>query len=157
MAANSFNGVCARANQASETYWINRTGLVGLCKYTLSFGTLTISGNGAMRSFGKKTELPWYEYRNEIKKVVVSEGITLIGNYAFAECENLKDVSLSSTVKTVGVCAFSRNTALLDIDLSNVGKIGKYAFNNCSSLKNAILSENVEADATAFNGTGIKN
>ncbi len=157
MAANSFNGVCARAKQASETYWINRIGLVGLCKYTLSFGTLTISGNGAMRSFGKKTDLPWYEYRNEIKKVVVSEGVTLIGNYAFAECENLKDVSLSSTVKTVGVCAFSRNTALLDIDLSNVGKIGKYAFNNCSSLKNAILSENVEADATAFNGTGIKN
>ena len=47
-------------------------------------GTLTISGTGAMMSFEKSRECPWYTYANSITKVVVSSGVTSTGDSAFA-------------------------------------------------------------------------
>ena len=50
--------------------------------WKLSSGTLTISGTGPMTNFSY-TNVPWYESRDSIKKVVIQSGVTTVGNYAF--------------------------------------------------------------------------
>ena len=53
-------------------------------------GVLTISGEGAMEDYSVGGQ-PWYAYRVSIKKVVIEDGVTSIGNNAFCECKNLTD------------------------------------------------------------------
>ena len=81
--------------------------------YDKTTGTLTITGSGAMWNFTISLKqksadpmVPWAAYQSEIKAVVLSEGITAIGNNAFAGCENLTEVTLPKTVTAIGEGAF---------------------------------------------------
>ncbi len=56
--------------------------------YSFTSGTLTVSGSGDMNSYSAAT-VPWADYRSQIKKVVVSDGITSVGYYAFSNCSEL--------------------------------------------------------------------
>ncbi len=84
-------------------------------------GTLTISGNGKMSDDAwyapEETPLPWYERSDEIKKVVINEGITTVSNYAFIRCESLTSVSLPNTLKAIGYRAFYGCKALSEISI----------------------------------------
>ena len=58
-----------------------------------SKGVLTISGTGAMKNYTYKSEMPWHKYINDIQSVVIEDGVTSIGDYAFygiwyAEADN---------------------------------------------------------------------
>lgn len=53
-------------------------------------GTLTISGTGDMEGLGLYT--PWYSSRDSIKSVIIENGVTSIGNWAFRDCSSLADV-----------------------------------------------------------------
>ncbi len=92
-------------------------------------GLLTISGNGEMPDFvldnfgslggGGSIEgllPPWYDYRESILGVVVSNGITRIGCYAFYECINLESITLYKTVKSIGDSALGTCTSLAVIN-----------------------------------------
>ena len=53
-------------------------------KWTLdNKDTLTISGTGAMKNYTYKSEMPWYQYINQIQSVKIEKGVTSIGDYAF--------------------------------------------------------------------------
>ena len=54
-------------------------------------GTLTVSIEGDMSNY-PEGETPWNRQRNGIKKIVIKEGVTRIGDYAFAGCQNLTSV-----------------------------------------------------------------
>ena len=41
-----------------------------------------------------------------VKNVVIPEGITAIGRYAFGRCENLQSVKMPNGVKTISMDAF---------------------------------------------------
>lgn len=73
-------------------------------------GTLTVSGTGAMDNYGiatrQSTSIPWAAYRSFIKKIVISQGITAIGNNAFSGCANLKEVIIADTVTEIGEGSF---------------------------------------------------
>ncbi len=91
-------------------------------------GVLTISGEGAMYSFtftadlvpasvlpmgGEKSEVaPWNEYNGLIVKVIIEDGVTGIGDNAFAACENLKEIEIPETVTSIGDGAFTGCEAL---------------------------------------------
>lgn len=97
-------------------------------------GTLTISGTGTMTNYSASSNPQWYSEREDIVNVVVDEGVTSIGEYAFYDCTSLESVSVSSTVKTVG----------------------SYAFNGCSSLETVTLPpEMTKLGCYAFKDTGI--
>lgn len=84
----------------------------------------------------------WYNYRSDILNVIIEEGVTSIGNYAFSGCTNLTDITISNTVKSIGNAAFS-NTDLTEINIpDNVTSIGSSAFNRCVS------GSNISADLT---------
>ena len=76
--------------------------------YTLDFtsGILTISGSGAMAQWDSPEEVPWYQVRNRFDTVVIEDGVTSIGSYAFYDC-NLQDVTIPASVDSAGKDPFS--------------------------------------------------
>lgn len=71
--------------------------------WELDNGVLTISGYGEMYNYaGNKA--PWE--KESVKNVVVSYGVTSIGDYAFWGCSNLTCVTIPNSVTSIGDCAF---------------------------------------------------
>ena len=67
-------------------------------------GTLTISGTGDMPDYEiHDNKAPWRIYQDKIEKVVIKDGVTNIGSYAFYYCENLTSITFKgSTPPTFG-------------------------------------------------------
>ncbi|MBQ4450411.1 MAG: leucine-rich repeat domain-containing protein [Prevotella sp.] len=84
-------------------------------KFTSSDGTLTISGTGNMTNFDDNRYVPWGSLRYEIKKVVIADGVTNIGNFAFDICNNLTSVTIPNSVTSIGNFAFYDCSALTSI------------------------------------------
>ncbi len=113
-------------------------------------GTLEISGEGPMDNYfiGFTSNIPpWNKYRTEIVNVIVNEGVTTVGNFAFMPILDyssvLKSVSLPETLVSIGDVAFNRCTELADISIpSGVTSIGTGAFGGCTSLRNVFYPGN---------------
>ncbi len=113
-------------------------------------GVLTISGTGEMDTWASVMVVPWYEYRDSIKSVKIGEGVTNVGQRGFASFRALTQVTLPSSVKTIGVGAFYGASALATIDLGNVTTIGNQAFMSNTSLINVNLSSITSIGEQAF-------
>lgn len=113
-----------------------QTGNTGNLTWTLSNNTLTISGSGAMPNYAWSTA-PWISYITNIYSVVIGNGVTSIGNYAF-QCpytSYITSVSIPNSVTSVGTCAFFNCYNLMSIDIPEfVGTIGDNAFSSCTNL-----------------------
>ena len=108
--------------------------------WTLSGGTLTISGTGDMADWKSYPDIPWYSNRSSIKSVVIEDGVTSIGESAFAYCTNLTSVSLPNSVTSMGWCAFTDCTALTSFTISkSVTNITGGAFLGCTGLTSIIV------------------
>ncbi len=69
-------------------------------------GVLTISGTGAMADYPYKGA-PWYVYKDRFSSLVIEEGITDIGAYAFKDCSNITgSLILPEGLVTIGNFAF---------------------------------------------------
>lgn len=81
-------------------------------------GTLTISGFGAMADYEDtlKGKAEWYSYRNSVKKIVFEEGVTTVGNWAFAGMGE-SEVVFSDSIREIKYKAFSGNYNLKKITL----------------------------------------
>lgn len=96
-----------------------------------SDGTLRIRGTGEMADFAHTS---WY-YRDDIKKVVIENGVTSINDEAFQECVNLKEVTIPVGVTQIGYKAFEGCKSLQTIAIpASVKEIDYRAFFACSSL-----------------------
>ena len=80
------------------------------------------------------------------------EGVTTIGELAFANCSNLKSVVLPDTVKYMGSHVFDYCRSLKNVQLSNnMSRIESYMFCGCSGLEEINLAENIDTiGACAF-------
>lgn len=80
----------------------------------------------------------------KISKVRIRDGITAIPDYAFAGCENLVDVVIPKTARTIGKCAFAQCVNLTQINIpEGVASIGDYAFLMCRSLTRLTIPDSV--------------
>ena len=96
---------------------------------------ITISGEGAMPNYITLDDVPWKNYKSTIKKIVISDGVTDIGSYAFYGCTAATSVSISDTVTSIGKFSFMNNTALTSITIpTGVKNIEDSAFYGCSNL-----------------------
>lgn len=76
--------------------------------YNTRTATLTISGTGVMDSYSAVYGTPWYfTCYQQVRHIIVEEGITYVGGNAFGEMARLVDVSLPSTLTEVGPMAFA--------------------------------------------------
>ncbi len=80
--------------------------------------------------------------------------VTKIGDYAFAYCYSLKNVTIPDSVTVIGESAFWGCTSLTDATIpDSVTKIGDYAFEHCYSLTSVTIPDSVtEIGNSAFNG-----
>ena len=121
--------------------------------------SLELVGTGAVKDF-EQTKTPWFEsYKSLIKSVVVGEGITYIGNFTFASLFNNEEVSLSSTLTSIGEHAFENNRKLVTVVVpDSVSIIGEYVFQGCWDLKNINIPTSLETIPFQFLGsTGIES
>lgn len=105
-------------------------------------GVLTISGTGEM-SDCRYGSAPWKG--EKIKKVVIEEGVTSIGDSAFYWCRELESVQLPESLVTISDNAFENCSNLVTINIpSGLQSIGKWAFYGCDNLAALDLNEGLQ-------------
>ena len=82
---------------------------------------LIISGSGRMRDYDDKADLPWYSLREKIDTIVVRNGVSYIGDNAFADCYRAVSVTIPNSVT----------------------ELGNNIFNSCSKLESVIIPDSV--------------
>ncbi len=125
--AETYNGTCG-----DNVTW----------EFDSSTGTLTISGLGEMFD----AHYPWKAYYHTlIKKVIIEDGVTSIGTYAFSSCADLQEVILGESIENIGYLAFADCNELTKIIIpDSVTSIGDQAFYECTGLEEVILGESIE-------------
>ena len=95
-------------------------------------GTLTISGTGDIPG---SAGAPWFSRSYEIKKVIIKDGVTNIGNNAFFDYPALTSVEIPNSVTSIGESAFFLCTSLTSVTIGNsLTRIGNRAFGTCTAL-----------------------
>ena len=104
-----------------------------------SIDTLTLTGTYVMgRAPADKDGYIWYDTlpgRNA-RKVILSEGITSIDDYAFNRCQNLEQLVLPTSLQTIGAHAFEFCENLTDITIpDSLQTLGQDCFKECNKLQ----------------------
>ena len=135
-----FSGNCGVGNSAQHLDGSQVTWAVSKSEGSKDYDLLTISGTGEMVS-GQ----PWKRLVAQIKTVVISDGVTNIGNKAFIGCSSLSSVTIPSSVTSIGENAFQNCSSLTSITIpSKVTSIGIDAFNGCKSLVSINIPSSVK-------------
>jgi len=123
------------------------------------FGTLTISGTGYMKEYlwYGEDQSPWAKDQN-IKTVVIENGVLNISSDAFCECINLTNVSIPNTVTRIGERAFTKCYNLVNIDIpDSVTVIKGSAFADCINLETIKLPKKMEVFCGFYGCRRLKN
>ena len=118
----------------------------GASYWEVSNDTLTFYGPYVMDNYGSSYYTPWAQYANDIKTIIINEGMKAIGNGAFNDFYNLMSVSLPSSLTSIGERSFHYCPALTTIEIpSNVTEIKLYAFTHTG-----LTSIDIPASVTAI-------
>ena len=132
----------ASAAEVTEETVGATSGTTGSCRWSLDDeGNLTISGYGAMGDYSSQklngtwiTTAPWGA---NIKTVIIEDGVTYIGSYAFYGCTGLTSVTIPDSVTSIGSNSFYGCTGLTSITIpDSLANIEGYAFNNTAWYNN---------------------
>lgn len=170
MALVMLAGTTAMSFTAYAKQYNGKCGTNANYSFNAATGALTISGTGAINNYKltpetptdlalAKVNSPWFDFKNEVKSVVIQKGITAIGSDAFFYMENLTSATLPDTLTYIGKEAFYACFSLKKVNIpAKVITIGNYAFAKC------IMPDSISVPATvtyigpgAFQETGIKN
>lgn len=156
-------GNCGPVGQESDCTW----------SYNEATHTLTISGSGSgtIKDYSGYSDTPWKDYRTQATTVVVEDGITNIGKFAFHYMSNVTSLTMPDSLTTIGQGAFAGMSsvtgelkipsgvtsigasAFYDVSSvtgelkipSGVTSIGNSAFNNMTGITSIIIPESVTA------------
>ena len=138
-----------------------QNGQDGNVTWEITDSTLLITGTGEMKDYDyNSNKAPWYLHRAIIKNVVISDGLTSIGQSAFALCSILENIKVGSGITSIGNNSFlgCRNLSAINIP-NGLESIGALAFGACSSLSGIIIPDKVVIIGEgAFSGcSGLKS
>ena len=128
-------------------------------KWTLtSDGVMTISGNGAMVDYWNST--PWLDnkYADDITSVVIEDGVTHIGDFAFFHCHNLASASIPASMASIGEMAFcecGKNATALEVTIADgapLESIRMFAFANANLTSFCIPASVTDIGSSPFAG-----
>ena len=112
-------------------------------EWSLENGVLTITGTGEMYDYEYNT-IPWYEFAESVKSIVIEDGVISIGNNAFRGCSGLTSVTIPNSVTSIGERAFYGCSGLTSVTIPNsVTSIGGGAFSGCSGLTSVTIPNSV--------------
>ena len=158
-------------------FYLDRCGESLSC--VLDNGTLSVAGTGDM--FNYSYDDPWIDAIKTVESVVIDDGVTSIGDYAFYNCRYLKNVVISNTVTSIGSFSFSLCTSLKNVNIpdsvtfigssafassaltsvvlpSRLTSIEDNVFSNCNSLKDVVIPDSVKSiGSAAFAGCNLTN
>ncbi|HCC52075.1 MAG TPA: hypothetical protein DEQ30_08475, partial [Porphyromonadaceae bacterium] len=121
--------------------------------WRLEYTTLTISGTGNMDGYGNyysEINAPWYQYRSNIKKVIIEDGVKSIGTNAFVSLNNVDTVILGKDIGSIGESGFAGCTNLKKINFPSIlTTIYSYAFQSVA-LDSLSLPNNASIGSYAF-------
>ena len=110
--------------------------------WDLTDGVLTISGTGAMKDYTYGNPNPWIMKR--CFSILICDGVTSIGDYAFFQCDSITSVIIPNSVISIGNYAFQNCRSLTSITIPNsVENIGDYTFWGCRSLTTVTIPNSV--------------
>ena len=126
------------------------SGRAGILAWSLdASGVLTVSGDGPMPDYpydpqSEEVNSPWRTRRAEIVAVILSDGVTSVGDSAFYGCPNLRTVALPESLERVGEWSFAGCAKLDGVTLpANLRRIERGAFSDCKSLSEIVIPEGV--------------
>jgi len=123
--------IVASGKDGTSIYW-----------YLYDNGTLYITGSGAMSDYSNTS---WATHRTQVKSVIISDGITSIGDYNFSDYDSLTSISIGNSVTEIGSYAFQDCDALTTAVIpNNVISIGNNAFYGCNTLTTLDLGSGVQ-------------
>ena len=134
------------------------SGITGYCRWTLDDDRkLTISGNGAMGDYvydylwDSEKIAPW---GTSIRKAIIENGVTNIGDYAFYNCKKLTNITIPDSVTSIGKDAFFDCICLTSVTIhDSVTSIGENAFSGCTGLKRVNISDIAAWCDISFSGS----
>lgn len=118
---------------------------------------LVISGSGAMANYDNRdNDMPWANYQAQIKSIVIEEGVTQIGQYAFFKC-NCTSAIIANSVTYISYNAFYQCAKLESVIIpDSVTTMGKAVFASCTNLESVTLGINItKIEQSAFSGTAL--
>ena len=131
---------CDKVVEKGYTYWIEGN----LTWKLYEDGTLNISGTGAMKNYNNTDNLSPVHMNSSVKKIVIEEGVTSIGNAAFSGCISLTNITIPDGVTSIGIMVFYNCTSLTSITIpDSVTSIGYSVFYFCSSLTSITIPDSV--------------
>ena len=113
-------------------------------------GTLFITGSGEMTDYmhfaDYGSSAPWNHRRDEIKKIVVEDGITHIGSVAFGYCDHAEEIILPPSITSIGGCAFCDCTSITELRIpSGVRTLESAIVLCCYKLESIYIPKTVES------------
>ena len=123
--------------------------------WVLVDGTLTISGTGPMYNYDNGANKSPFNGNEAIQRVVIEDGVTSVGNYAFYGCAGIESIDLGS-VGSLGMYACCGCSTLASVDIpESVGVVGAAAFERCGALASAtVRNDNATLYDAVFFGCG---
>lgn len=143
-------------------------GTNAIASFDKETGTLTVFGSGEIFDItnyygGGSKNQPWFSFKNDIKKIVLGENITIVGKWAFCQCKNLEYLELSGNPITILNGAFEKCYNLKSVyetgnepiegtfDISSATAVEPWAFAYNYLAVNVIINEEVvELGETTF-------
>ena len=150
----------AWALTSEEDLAVLATGSCGVSlTYTIySDFSMVISGTGEMSDYIGENPHIDADYYQKIESVVIEDGVTSIGEFAFYDFIHLTSLSVANSVTKIGNAAFYNCVSLASLDIpSNVTEIGNGAFYGCDALTSIIIPSgvNIISPVLFFNCTGL--
>lgn len=134
----------------------------GGTKITITGETMTVSpntssGKGAMDYYyWNVSSVPWVNDREDVKKLIIEDGVTGLGMHVFEGMNNLEEVKIGKDITSIPWGSFAGTTSLTSIDIpSTVTHIGESAFSG-SGLTSVVIPDSVtKIDLYAFHTTPL--
>ena len=130
---------------------------LSLMEYRVAKGNPTYEVKDGVLYSG--TVLERYPLGKAPTELVIPDGVTGIGDVAFACCETLTSVTFPQSLKKIGIASFSDCNGLTAVTVPDgVTEIANFAFNNCQNLEDITLPDTVEKIGfAAFASTALRS